>query len=143
MLRKCSMCGQEKEVSKFFSRKNYYCKDCNKKYKREYMREWRRKNRKKVRRYMRERYRENRKRVLEILGQKCIICGEEHKKSGWIRFIQYHEIRGKKHESDPLYILNHIEDFVPLCVNCHKGVHFTMKYLGLSWDEIKKLTVFD
>lgn len=81
-------------------------------------------------------WRKRRKKLVELLGNKCVICGKTSKK------IHYHEIHGKEHlygYSSIKYILEHIEDFVALCITCHSHVHFCMKHLGLTWKQIKDL----
>lgn len=106
---------------------------------------WRGKNREHLREYERQRYQERkkymkkyskkstekaRKRVNDILGRKCYLCNRSPNR------IYSHEIHGKKHPSGPFYILNHIKDFVRLCGFCHQKIHWCMKHLNMTWEEI-------
>lgn len=109
------------------------------------MQKWRENNKDHTRDYDKDRY-EKRKGYLvkknherdirlyikidELLGRKCFICNRE------VLRIHRHEINGEKHSSDPLYILEHINDFCPLCSTCHQTVHRCMKYLHLTWIEL-------
>jgi len=60
--------------------------------------------------------------IKEILGYKCVICGAEIN-------IVYHEKNGLNHASlgyisqNPTYILENIQNFVPLCRWCHSYIH--------------------
>lgn len=76
---------------------------------------------------------ERRKRIKELLGAKCFFCSHED------THIECHEIYGKKHPSTGKYILDHLDDFIPLCNWCHSAVHWCMKYLGLSWNQILEM----
>lgn len=89
-------------------------------------RRYRKKHRKK---YNERRRNQNiiiRKKLYQILGNKCIICGVTSNKP---KGIIFHEIHGKPHKDNPYYILNHIEDFVPLCKNCHSTYHRFIRYM--------------
>lgn len=56
------------------------------------------------------------KRKLEkVIDNKCVLCGSTKR-------LCYHEIHGKQHPSRK-YVLDHYEDFVPLCSGCHIGIH--------------------
>lgn len=59
------------------------------------------------------------KRVEKILGINCIICDSPKR--------YYHEIRGKPHKNNNYrYIMEHIEDFVPICYTCHRCLHYIL-----------------
>jgi len=62
--------------------------------------------------------------IREIFGDSCAICGNKQN-------LNYHEINGKKHPYNTLaklkYILAHREDFLLLCYECHKAVHYLLK----------------
>lgn len=117
----------------------------------EYMREYRKKNREKLRKYQREWKKKNKvwlkpkrkeyqrlyqkkrgkeriKKVRKILGTKCVICGYQS------NFVRYHEIHGNPHPSPSNndYVLNHVEDFICVCQQCHKVVH----HLAKIFDEL-------
>lgn len=86
----------------------------------------------------RRKYDEKQKRkIIELLGNKCRICGRRNEYGNRKQRLAAHEIYGKKHKQRRKYIIEHYKDFVILCYQCHKGVHFCMKYLGLMWKEIK------
>jgi len=77
------------------------------------------------------------KKLKELIGDRCILCGKTPQTNQGFAF---HEIYGEKHpysgSSRLKYILEHPEDFVPLCRKCHTGVHFCMKFLGLTWNDL-------
>jgi len=67
-----------------------------------------------------------RKKVEQTLGYKCETCDRICDR----KIIVYHEIHGISHGSNPHYILNHLEDFVPLCRSCHLWIHkYCTKYI--------------
>lgn len=73
--------------------------------------------------------------IKKYLGERCVICkyGE--------RLIT-HRKDNKKHKIlMGLSIQNMINElksdkYVHVCFHCHKGIHWCIKYLGLSWEEI-------
>lgn len=85
-----------------------------------------------ARRKLRQRQREQ---IKALLGHSCFFCGFEPDNG----MLRSHEIHGSHHTNSYNYIIKHHEDFVALCNHCHTGVHFCMKYLGLSWDQILSL----
>ena len=58
--------------------------------------------------------------VIKLLGSCCVLCASEEN-------VLYHEIYGRDHYKSPWYILKHIEDFIPICVNCHNAIHHLSK----------------
>lgn len=73
----------------------------------------------------------------DLLGDECVIClasdtllvahrtdGQPHEKFQWksLAWVQTELETGK---------------YVRLCAVCHKGVHWAMTYLGLTWEDIK------
>lgn len=82
---------------------NYICRGCRNKQSREYDEKLRGE-------------------LLAILGDKCFLCG---RKVGRGRLgICFHEKHGKPHNyTNFKYILEHIEDFIPLCRSCHFTLH--------------------
>ena len=73
----------------------------------------------------RKELKEKRRTELEIvIGNKCIVCGST-------KHIVFHEIHGKKHplprgdsKRIHFFMLEHKEDFVPLCFKCHSTIHY-------------------
>lgn len=73
----------------------------------------------------------------EMYGEECFFCG--HQKVGII-----HKKDGIPHQRlilmgwDALHDLkaNHKEEYVRLCGLCHAGVHWCMKRLSLTWEDI-------
>jgi len=81
------------------------------------------------REYMSRYIQELRRRIENLIGNKCILCGENKK-------LCFHEIYGKNHYiicksysncTTLKYILKNIKDFVPLCRQCHKCLHLYKK----------------
>jgi hypothetical protein len=68
----------------------------------------------------------------EVFGKKCFICEGKSER----RERHLHEINDKKHSYHISYYMVNKKDFVPLCFNCHKGVHFCYDFLGFSWKDI-------
>ena len=66
--------------------------------------------------------------VQEALGVKCVICKAPMK--------HYHEIYSKSHPGGYEYIFNHLWDFVPVCWQCHRGIHWLMSVCNKDWPEI-------
>lgn len=77
---------------------------------------------------------QKRKEALKLLGSLCFVCGCNQRK-----FV-FHEKAGKAHSScTPFLVLQNPERFVLLCeFPCHQMVHFCMKYLRMTWIEIKE-----
>lgn len=73
--------------------------------------------------------------INKYLGTKCLFCKYE-------RRLITHRKDNKKHIRLMHLSLNNLtkelkdEKYVYVCYHCHKGVHFCMKYLGLTWEEI-------
>lgn len=81
----------------------------------------------------RERERELRKQALKLFGNVCFLCGYSNK------WIQFHEIHGKRHRNSQGYALKHKEDFIALCRVCHRAIHRFMQVFKLTWDDILSL----
>jgi len=73
-----------------------------------------------------------RKLAKQIIGDRCIICNRIPRK------ILFHEIHSKKHQSGYHFILQHPEDFVPMCTSCHRGLHVYYKY-KLKMEKMEQL----
>ena len=151
---KCIKCGVKLELGKNipqyrFTHGDYMCNDCN----RIKHNKWNRKNKGRLKKYYKEnrdkilekakRYHEKkrekhlktfmryyekiRREVIEILGDRCVICGWKPTPKQRQR-LNFHEIHGKRHPSHPIYILNDIQNFIPLCVRCHRTIHNYHRY---------------
>ena len=73
--------------------------------------------------------------IRKIIGKTCIVCGSPN-------VTDYHETHGKKHKtgaSGIKYLREHLNDFVPLCRDCHKTIHRLAKLSKLQVEEILKL----
>lgn len=88
--------------------------------------------------YMADRDKKALLRLLQILGETCVICGKTPKKR-LRRTICFHNIYFKKHSTHPYHVLKHVEEFVVTCSKCHIGVHFLHDVFGMSWEEILAL----
>lgn len=86
--------------------------------------------------YRRDYTKRLKEKIQTLLGNKCVVCGKTEK-------LVAHEIHGKPHAKRVHYILNHIEDFVLVCYSCHNGIHFCMKHLGLTLEQILEMVVGD
>ena len=69
-------------------------------------------------------------------GERCPICGDTY-------CLQIHKKDGKPHRqwaslnNTEFWLLLSSDDFVQLCFNCHKAVHWCMYYLGMEWEDIQ------
>lgn len=84
-----------------------------------------------------KRIQQNRERMQKIraqLGNECCICkliGTTFSK------LLLHQIEGKNHDHNTCFYENDsLKEFVLLCKHHHKGVHFCMEVLNMSWKEI-------
>jgi len=75
-------------------------------------------------------------------GERCNICNDTY-------YLHIHKKDGTKHktwtdmtneEFDKFINLNS-NDYVQLCYNCHKAVHWCMYYLSMCWEEIKNKAI--
>jgi len=90
----------------------------------------------KYNRIWRKRRTEERYAKLNPEGSKCFICSALNK-------LHLHKKDGKPHKpfkdmtkQEFEYVLLHQEEFVRLCRGCHHYVHWTMKWLKMSWEDI-------
>ena len=83
-----------------------------------------------------------RKRVKELraqhFGSRCSICGRDRK-------LAIHRKDGEEHGKDVLWragYLNSInpDEWVALCIPCHRGVHWLTEEMQYEWDKIEGLT---
>ena len=90
-------------------------------------------------------YRDKRKKAIEkIFGKYCLTCNFERRERS---FTIIHRKDGTEHTRITLLSITDIEKmkingekekYVNLCGRCHKSVHWCMKYLGMTWEEIEK-----
>lgn len=78
-------------------------------------------------------------------GSTCYICGNSIALKGkqTNRVIRrLHRKDGTRHPIDYVWLYNELEKnhekYVQLCKWCHQSVHFCMKQLGMTWDDIEK-----
>ena len=140
---KCPYCGYER-IS-FSIKGETQCSKCGKYFvfdkerQREYGRNWAKNNPEKYK----QRYQRHNKRFPEIYSQlrdeffnrKCSLCTTSNGR------LEFHEIHGKKHPLNPVYIRDHIKDFTLLCKQCHEATHWAKEKLGFNFDEFKKLVI--
>jgi len=83
------------------------------------------------------------RRLLEVeenLGKECFFCTFTER-------LQCHRKDGTPHKRlESMRVSEFTQamrsgDFVRLCFRCHKSVHWCMKYLHLSWQEIATIYV--
>ncbi|MFW9890313.1 MAG: hypothetical protein ACFFER_19200, partial [Candidatus Thorarchaeota archaeon] len=72
-----------------------------------------------------------------IFGTKCRICGEERK-------LAIHKKDGSEHEKDSLWRMEFLkslnpDEWAPLCIPCHRGVHWLMDRYLTDWREVELL----
>lgn len=63
------------------------------------------------------------------LGTECVICRSKN-------HLICHRKNGLKHEKGKEFVYNHMDEFVRVCLPCHKPIHWVMKYFNMSWEEI-------
>ena len=111
---------ENKEKLKKYKRKEY--QEHKEKY-----RERRNKNRQRYN----EKAKSQRNQALTLYKNRCFFCRVSKKR------LVFHEKSGKPHPSKVApFVLKNPDDFSLLCIPCHKAVHWVMKYLRLSWEEI-------
>ena len=145
----CTVCGKQFKFKKAGNR--YYKTDfCTNKCR---SRAWYLKNRDEMRARSKERYWADpeskrkssrtyqkmlREKALKLFGGDCYICEKKARQKN-TSLPDFHEKSGKTHSVNGFKLaLENPDDFVPLCPGCHRGVHFAMKYLGMTWNEIEE-----
>lgn len=90
----------------------------NKQKVKDYKKDYRKRKKEHLNEYAKKLRKRKRKEIMKQIGDKCIVCGSSQK-------IRFHEIHGKEHHdySRYGYVLSHIEDFVPMCRDCHRALH--------------------
>jgi hypothetical protein len=72
---------------------------------------------------------------LQYLGKNCFVCGRDGK-------LISHRKDGFKHKDFNFMTIQEYKDelssgqYVNLCYRCHKGVHFCMDILHLTWTQL-------
>ena len=71
----------------------------------------------------------------DLFGEVCFLCGEKRK-------IAIHNKYGEEHHQDALWRLHFLKslnpnDWVALCIPCHRGVHWMMDELHQEWQYIE------
>jgi len=84
---------------------------------------WRTKNRLKDNAMHRRDRKRIRQKLREYFGDKCWVCGKIVEG----RLFAYHQIHERKHSRTRHYILKNKEDFMLLCMGCHKCMHAQSK----------------
>ena len=71
--------------------------------------------------------------VNSLLGTKCIICGSTS-------HLICHKKDGEKHHGycGTLFVdaITNPNEFVRVCYGCHKGIHWSMQWFNMSWEQI-------
>ncbi len=72
----------------------------------------------------------------EKVGNACFFCDS-------IKTLSCHRKDGKTHKKLDNLSMQQIKkenpkDYARLCFRCHFGIHWTMKQLGLTWEEIEE-----
>ena len=79
-------------------------------------------------------YYKQREKMEKLLGKQCVVC------SG-LTNLCCHKIdlaEHKKPSNDGFKdVIKNPETYLRLCYACHKGIHFAIEYLNLSWEYIK------
>jgi len=96
--------------------------------------EYYRKHKTEFNRKRREYNTKKKREALGLFGNKCFFCGYIQERN-----LLFHEKIGKNHRGRRSYMLalKQPECFVLVCYVCHKGIHFCMTHLGMSWEEIE------
>jgi predicted HNH restriction endonuclease len=76
-------------------------------------------------------------------GNRCFVCNCQFPDRLSGKWFELHEIHGRKHPKLPNleginYILEHQQDFVPLCSKCHAEIH-RLKKKAKTVSDVKKL----
>jgi len=122
MPKACPVCKEEFtpvrknqiHCSESCNQKIYYQR--HKKARNAYNLKWKQTHREHLKRKRREHYEKDREKILDLIGRECRICSSPQN-------IHFHEMFGKPHENKMKYIIEHYNDFVPLCKYCHNGLH--------------------
>lgn len=74
-----------------------------------------------------------------LFGTCCRICGAESTDKS----LSIHRKDGTEHKEDALWRIGSLkslvlDEWVPLCVSCHRGVHWLMDSRGMNWGHIEE-----
>lgn len=117
-----------------------HCSQCGKYFvfdkerQREYQRIWREENPEKYKKgYQRanKRFPKMYKELRKIFDSLCDLCKNSDDR------LEFHEKNGNEHPLNPVYIRDHIEDFVLLCKHCHEATHWAMSKLNIKYSAFK------
>jgi len=87
-----------------------------------------------------ERYRAKKRKMLEdAFGKQCFFCN-----ISYTTLMKIHRKDGTNHKELPQMGLKELkreieanrDKYVLLCGLCHRSVHWCMKYLGMTWEDI-------
>lgn len=109
----------------------------DKKKAKERRRRYRRKHQKELNAYNLVYRKRKREEAIKLLGGQCYFCSHAS-------HLNFHKKSGGKHgfnSSSPYLVLKNPEEWALVCVNCHKAVHWCMRHLGFSWEEIERKNV--
>jgi len=91
--------------------------------------------RRELERYRNKKYYNHKREILQRkFGSKCFFCENDV-----VRII--HRKDGKPHKKFEQMTIMELEkldenEYVCVCGICHKGIHWVMKYIGLSWNNL-------
>lgn len=129
IVKSCTKCGSVKSESEFYRRPDRpglssQCKPCLGESRRGKANEWNARKRD-VRRSL----------ANSLVGDECLLCGYADR-------LIIHRMDGEAHKPfasmpDAVFLDNlKSGDYVRLCFHCHKGVHFCMDKLGMTWNQV-------
>ena len=77
-----------------------------------------------------------REKLLVEIGSICVVCGrKEH--------IQFHDTKLRDHSNlSKTFILKHKEDFLPMCVICHRVFHYFLRHREKFEELLSKMVAF-
>jgi len=104
----------------------------------EYQKRYRKTHKKKIKEANKKHHILKREELNKIFERKCFICGNTGNNRWGRGELPLHEIHGKKHQSNPNYMIKHKENFVPLCWKCHKVIHRLAELTDMEIEEILK-----
>lgn len=84
-----------------------------------YMKPWREEHREEWSDYNKRLRRRQRRAVLELLGGRCVVCNRDSSKTKLI----VHERHGRPHGASYVAMLDHLDDYIVICLPHHSSVH--------------------
>ncbi len=75
----------------------------------------------------------------QLFGTECKICGTNNEE----KTIAIHRKDFKDHKQNALWLKNNLEsidpeDWAPLCIACHRGVHWLRERYNMDWSDIEQ-----